>query len=129
MTQNLWLKELATTMPHKAIWEIVGLLRHVQFYQGFQKCGPELYRMQVNIRDYYSNFLIIAAATIIFLNYSRGYFLEIFFWAQSLKVFIFINHHIAYFTFFFVIFRRTRISAGILFRSFPFPVLEIWILD
>ena len=129
MTQNLWLKELATTMPHKAIWEIVGLLRHVQFYQGFQKCGPELYRMQVNIRDYYSNFLIIAAATIIFLNYSRGYFLEIFFWAQSLKLFIFINHHIAYFTFFFVIFRRTRISAGILFRSFPFPVLEIWILD
>ena len=129
MTQNLWLKELATTMPHKAIWEIVGLLRHVQFYQGFQKCGPELYRMQVNIHDYYSFFLIIASATIIFLNYSRGYFLEIYFWAQSLKLFIFINHHIAYFTFFFVIFRRTRISAGILFRSFPFPVLEIWILD
>ena len=30
---------------------------------------------------------------------------------------------------FVVIYRRTRISAGILFRSFPFPVLEIWILD
>ena len=61
MTQNLWLKELATTMPHKAIWEIVGLLRHVQFCQGFQKCGPELYRMQVNIRGYYLKILIIAA--------------------------------------------------------------------
>ena len=30
--------------------------------------------MQVNIRGYYLNFLIIAAATIKFLNYSRGYF-------------------------------------------------------
>ena len=79
------------------------MLRHVQFYQGFQKCGPELYRMQVNIRNYYSNFLIIAAATIILLNYSRGYFLEILFWAQSLKLFIFINHHIAYFTYFFLL--------------------------
>ena len=88
MTQNLWLKELVTTMPHKAIWEIVGLLRHVQFYQGFQKCGPELYRMQVNIRDYHLKFLKISAATIKFLNYSRGYFLEIYFGggAQFLKI-------------------------------------------